>query len=129
VTQTVPAQGATGVAVNSPIVITISEPIVASAVNADSVRVFANVPLMGNVQVAGSLNVDTSATVVTFTPLTPYPGDTQILLQVNANSTIEDLAGNNLAFAQRTFTTVAATDTTPRPSSASHHRAARSMSD
>ena len=113
VVQTVPAQGATGVAVNSPIVITISEPIVASAVDANSVRVLATIPVLGAVQVAGSYSVDAAATVITFTPLTPYPGDTLITLHVNANSTIDDLAGNNLTFVQRTFTTAAATDTTP----------------
>ena len=110
--QTVPASGAINVSVTSPIVIPISEPIVAGAVNQDSVRVLANVPGLGFVQVAGTLTVDATATVITFVPLTPYRGNTAITLHVNANSTIHDLAGNNLTFASVTFTTAAATDAT-----------------
>ena len=107
----IPAAGAV-VAVTTPVVITVSEPIVASAVDFNSVRVFALVN-GSNIQIPGTYTVNGTATEITFNPLTPYPGDTTITVHVNSTSTIRDLAGNNLTFTTRSFETLPVTDTTP----------------
>ncbi len=73
-----PVNGATNVAVSSSIVMTVSEPIRRSGF-AGSMRVFANFPAYGIVQLAGTYNVNPAATAVTFTPTVPYPGHTLIL--------------------------------------------------
>ena len=67
-----PTNGATGVSVSSPIVMTVSEPIRSFAF-ANSMRVFASLPLFGTIQLAGTYTLNASGTVVTFTPQVPYP--------------------------------------------------------
>ena len=107
-----PPTGVSGVAVTSPIVVTVSEPIVASTVDFNSVRILALVN-GSHVQTAGTYTVNAAATSFTFTPLGPYPSNSVITVQVNANSAIDDLAGNNLTFTSVQFTTAADADTTP----------------
>ena len=65
------------VSVSSPIVLTASEPIRSFAF-INTMRVFANIPLFGSVQLAGTYTLNASGTVVTFTPQVPYPGGTAI---------------------------------------------------
>ena len=72
-----PATGTTNVSVTSPIVLTASEPLRASGL-VGAMRVFANIPLYGSVQLAGTYTVNATGTVITFTPLVPYPGGTAI---------------------------------------------------
>src|SRR4029077_3811440 len=71
VVATSPASGATGVAVTSPVTFTMNNLINAASVNPNTVFVYDSV--LG-AYVAGSYTV--SGTAVTFTPLTPYPGNT-----------------------------------------------------
>ena len=95
----------------SPIVVTVSEPIVAGLVGPASVPVYAVVNGQF-VQVAGSYSVDAAGTTITFVPQSAYPGATLIWAYINANSTITDYAGNLLPFTQRSFTTASVADTT-----------------
>jgi hypothetical protein len=113
VTTTSPLNNATNVAVATTITINLSEPIVAASVDADSIPVLANLTGIGQVQVAGVYSVNAAGTQIVFSPLAPLPGNTQIRVSVNNNSTIKDLAGNNLTFLQVLFTTAIAADTTP----------------
>ena len=76
-------------------------------------RVFANIPLYGSVQLAGTYTVNATGTVITFTPLVPYPGGTAISVYSNYDSTTTDLAGNALQSLVATFTTALVADTTP----------------
>ena len=91
-----PTNGATGVSVSSPIVMTVSEPIRSFAF-ANTMRVFASIPLFGTIQLAGTYTLNASGTVVTFTPQVPYPGETQILVYSNYDGTATDLAGKPAA--------------------------------
>jgi len=105
-----PASAATNVPVSSPIVMTVSEPIRASGL-AGSMRVFANTPLYGFVQIAGAHSVDPTGTAITFTPIVPYPGNTQLWVYSNYDSSTTDFAGNPLQFTTTTFTTASDADT------------------
>ena len=112
VTAIAPAHGATNVPVDTPVVLTLSEPIGAAAVNAASVRVVANVPGYGGVQMAGSYRVNAAGTEITFTPAAPFPGGVTVTVSPNSNGAIRDLAGNALSNASRSFTTAAVADVT-----------------
>jgi YD repeat-containing protein len=106
VTATSPANGATGVPVSSNIVLTFSEPIDATTVNLNTVPVLA----FGlSVQLAGTYSVGSTGKVVTFTPLSPLPGNNTIDVYVN----VLDLAGNRTTGYVLAFATGAETDTTP----------------
>ena len=111
VTGFVPVTGATGVPVTSAITVTLSEPIDRGAVTLGSIPVFALVPA-GFVQVPGTYGVNATGTVVTFTPLSPYPGNTSVFINVNNDGTLHDVAGNLMTFAQAQFTTAATADVT-----------------
>ena len=99
-----PTNGATGVGVTTPVVVTFSE-----AVDPTSVATGLTVTVQSpSAQVAGSATVN--GAVATFTPATPWPGST--LLQVTITG-VRDLAGNSNGFVTSTFTTAAVADTTP----------------
>jgi YD repeat-containing protein len=104
-----PLNGATGVAVNSPVVWTFNENIDPSTVNSTNFPVAMSgscSPLL-----AGTYGV--SGALVTFTPLGPMPSNTLICEHVNAGG-VKDLAGNSpTSTFGSTFTTVTATSTTP----------------
>src|SRR5579859_2486693 len=106
VTAVSPANGASGVSVASAIVVTFNEAIDAATVNLNTVPIFANG--FGG-QLAGSYGVDATGKVVTFTPASPLPGSTLIIVEVNG---VLDLSGNSNNFFESTFTTGAGADTT-----------------
>jgi hypothetical protein len=104
-----PANGTTGVAVNSKVVITLSKPIVASEVNVQSVPVFL---AQSASNVAGTYSVSADGMTITFTPQTPYPGNALMQVDVNSTGTITDVSGNVLGFTESQFTTANTADTT-----------------
>jgi large repetitive protein len=99
-----PFNGATGVAVTSAVVLTFSEVLNPISVDSSTVAVSVgglNATLAGNYTVNGS--------VVTFTPLSPLPGNANIQVTV---TNVLDLAGNNSVPFASLFTTAAVTDNT-----------------
>ncbi len=102
-----PANGASAVAVNSTVVLTFNE-----AVDGTTV-IEATVPVsVGGFTgvLAGSYALDGTGTVVTFTPLSPLPGNATVTVQVNSG--LLDLSGNASNSFYSTFTTGTGTDTT-----------------
>ena len=104
VVSTSPANGATNVSVTSPVTFTMSNLINAASVNPNTVYVFVN--NTGQV-VAGSYSVNGAA--VTFTPLTPYPGNTLMSMTV---CNLTDETGNSDCQSY-SFTTANTADQTP----------------
>ena len=102
-----PGNGATGVAVNSSIVLTFNEAIDATTVNGSTVAI-SDSAFSG--ELAGSYAVDATGRVVTFTPLSPLPGSATIQVQVSFNG-VADFSGNGSNSFSSSFTTAAATDT------------------
>jgi hypothetical protein len=99
-----PVSGATGVSVTSPVTFTMSNLIDAASVNPNTVYVY----IVSNSEVvAGSYSV--SGTAVTFTPLTQYPGNTQLEMTV---CNLLDEAGNSACVNAGSFTTANTTDHT-----------------
>jgi hypothetical protein len=102
-----PAMNASGVAVSSNIVLTFSKAVDPSTVNNSTVPIASNSSLYpvlaGNYAVNGN--------TVTFTPLSPLPGNTLIYIGVYFNG-VTDLAGNGTNGFSSTFTTAAVADTT-----------------
>jgi len=107
VTATSPANGATGVPVSSNIVLTFSERIDAATVNLNTVVVLSSG--LSN-QLAGTYSVDSTGKIVTFTPLSPMPGNNTIDVYLGG---VLDLAGNSTTGYVLAFTTGEETDTTP----------------
>ena len=108
-----PTNGSTNVPVNAAVVMTVTEPVRISDFSV-SMRVFANIVGVRPGADAGNLHARTAAgTVITFTPSVPYPGATQMQVYANYDGQIADFAGNLLQNTVITFTTAAATDTTP----------------
>jgi YD repeat-containing protein len=105
VTATSPLNAATGVPVSSNIVLTFSERIDAATVNLNTVEVGTS-----QSKLAGSYAVDSTGKVVTFTPLSPLPGNATVNVYLNG---VLDLAANSSSGYVLTFTTGAETDTTP----------------
>ena len=98
-----PTNGAAGVPVTTNIVLTFTNPIDPTSAT------LANLPVQ--VQSVGLLSgsLAVSGATVTFTPLTPFPGNTVIA----ANSTgLKDFAGNPAISGFYSFTTAATADTT-----------------
>ena len=106
-----PANAATNVAVNTPVVMTVSEPVRLGDFST-SMRVFVNVVGYGQVQMAGTYTANAARTIVTFTPSVPYPGGAQVQVYSNYDGQITDVSGNVLQSTSMTFTTAAAADTT-----------------
>jgi hypothetical protein len=99
-----PLSGATNVSVTSPVTFTMSNLVNPASVNNGTVYVYVNAT--GNVM-AGSYTV--SGNAVTFTPLTQYPANTVIAMQV---CNLTDEAGNSTCSGVGTFTTATAADHT-----------------
>src|SRR5947209_2252846 len=93
-----PANGAGGVAANSTVVWTFSEPVDPTTVNINNIFVFVN---NTGVHVAGTYAVN--GAVVRFTPATSFVNSTGFSTQVNGG--VLDLAGNTANFIQTSFTT------------------------
>src|SRR6185437_12895124 len=99
-----PANGLTGVPVNTTIVLTFNKPVNPTTVNTSTVPVFASG--FGG-ELAGSYSV--SGNVVTFTPLTVLPANTRIT--VEAINPLQDVAGNLVSGVSSAFTTGTGADT------------------
>jgi hypothetical protein len=99
-----PGNGATNVPVTQPVTFTMSNNINPDSVSSSTVQVYV---YSDGAILAGSYSV--SGTAVTFTPLTPYPGNTQIGMYING---LTDEAGN-VAYANGggSFTTANTSDT------------------
>jgi RHS repeat-associated protein len=102
-----PANGASSVSVNSTIVLTFNEAIDFTTANAANVQISANG--FGG-QLAGSFSIDSTGTVLTFTPVSPLPGNTTITVYMPNG--VLDLSGNHNTYFYSTFTTGTGTDTT-----------------
>ena len=103
VSSVAPANLATNVAVGSSVVVTFSETVNPLTVGTGAVRIsVSGVNLAGNYVVNGA--------VVTFTPLTPFPGNVTVSVSVSG---VTDLAGNPNTGFSSSFTTAAMVDTTP----------------
>jgi hypothetical protein len=99
-----PANGVTGVPVNSSVVFAFSAPVNPATVSASTMSVSAiGAALAGTYSVNGS--------TVTFTPQGVLPGNTQIYVSVNGY--VQDLAGNSCTGWGSSFTTANTPDTTP----------------
>jgi YD repeat-containing protein len=103
-----PASGATGVPINSTIVLTFNKNVDPSTVNNGTIAIALSGAL--NPVLAGSYAVNGGT--VTFTPLSPLPGSTLVFVGVYSGG-VKDLAGNGTSNGGGTFTTAAVTDTTP----------------
>jgi len=101
-----PTNGATGVAVNSNVVLTFNKIVDPTTVNSSTVPI----SVSGFTGVlAGSYVVN--GTTVTFTPVSPLPGSVTVQVGVNFN-TVFDFAGNGSNSFSSSFTTAAVADTT-----------------
>lgn len=103
-----PASGATGVSVTAPIVLTFNEPIDLTTVNDTTVPISVS-GLSG--ALSGSYSLDTTGAVLTFTPLSPLPGNATIQVQVSSGGVL-DLSGNGSTSYSGRFSTGTGTDTT-----------------
>jgi len=101
-----PANGVTGVPVNTNVVFSFSAPVDPATVNGSTMGV--GVANLG-AELAGTYSV--SGSTVTFTPQNALPGSTQIYASVNSN--VHDLAGNSCSGWSSSFTTANTPDTTP----------------
>jgi len=99
-----PANNATGIAVNSPVTITLSK-----AINQQSVtpNTFYVTVYSTGARISGSYTV--SGAVLTFTPTSQMPGSTQMFVGING---VQDYTGNVNQYYQYVFTTAATVDTT-----------------
>jgi hypothetical protein len=95
-----PTNGATNVVTSSVIVWTLSEAIDATSVSSNSVLVRNN---NTGVVIPGSFTVN--GAVITFTPAGPMPSNTPIGTQINLNTQVLDLAGNQANTFSSSFTT------------------------
>ena len=106
VTAVQPVNNATAVSVTAPVILTLSEPIDPTTMEAGIA-----ITVSGQTgEIAGSFAL--SESTVTFTSLTPLPGDALISVNVT-NGQLRDLAGNGTPFFASSFRTAAVADTTP----------------
>jgi hypothetical protein len=103
-----PPNNATGIPVTSNVVITLSKSVDPTTVSNASINIGASGGNFSLAQIAGSYSV--SGAVVTFTPLTPLPGNRSI--QVRVSGSLLDESGNIANFFSSSFTTAAVTDVT-----------------
>ncbi len=99
-----PANGASSVSVGGAVVLTFNEAIDVTTANETNVPVSVN-GVSG--VIAGSYSLDSTGTVLTFTPLAPLPSNATITVQVNSG--LADLSGNPGSSFSSTFSTGAAT--------------------
>lgn len=84
--------GTTGVSVNQSIIVTFSEPMLASSVNASTFLVES-----GSTPVAGTVSLNAAGTVATFTPSSPLLTSTVYTFTIKGGASgVKDLAGNAL---------------------------------
>lgn len=104
-----PTNAASGVAVTSAITLTFNEPIDFRTVNNSSVQVS-----LSSLQavLAGSYSLDSTGTILTFTPLTQLPANSTISVTVNTSG-VQDICGNLGNYFSSYFRTAAGSDTTP----------------
>jgi hypothetical protein len=114
ISMTVPAPGASGVALTSTITATFSQPLNPTNINANSFVLYQNDN--GNYGIAGTITNPTPDTLV-FTPSVALPPNTSIGVYVGYYSTINDYAGNSFSYitggANAVFTTANTADNTP----------------
>jgi Bacterial Ig-like domain len=109
---TSPASGATGVALNSAITVTLSKPVDPYTVTPDTFRVFPN--NNSNLEIAGNISVSSNGLNVTFTPISPLAPGTIHYVAVSYYTSMYDLTGRSFNGIYTPFTTIAgAGDTTP----------------
>jgi RHS repeat-associated protein len=99
-----PVNGTSAVSVTSPIVLTFNEAVDATTVNDVTVPISVSGAVL-----AGSYALDGTGTVVTFTALSPLPGNAMVTVQVTQG--LLDLSGNASNSFYSTFTTGSGTDT------------------
>lgn len=108
-----PANGATGVSINGPIILTFSEPVSPASIDAESINGSRSIRIVTN---SGTAEIPATSAVngavVTLTPVAPMPPGTQIQVRAPWNLNYSDIAGNIGAFFQFTFTTGGGADTT-----------------
>jgi len=107
VTAVSPANGASGVAVNTNIMLTFNEALDPATVNVNTIPIFAS-GFAG--ELGGSYKLDPTGTVVTFAPLSLLPANTTIVVAVS--DSVLDLSGNTSTGFSSSFFTAAGTDTT-----------------
>ena len=100
-----PANRATSVSVNSPIVLTFNEAVDATTLNPTSIKNYTNGTVL-----AGTYSVDSTSTIVTFTPLTQFPANAAITTSIGNG--VLDLAGNASSSFYSSFTTGSGSDST-----------------
>ncbi len=107
IVSTNPASAASNVSVTSPVTFTMNHLVNAASVNTQTVEVCFNG--CGNTYVAGTYVVN--GATITFTPLTPYPGNSTLGMYIDG---LMDEAGNvATALSAGSFTTAATSDQTP----------------
>jgi hypothetical protein len=102
-----PANGVTGVPVNSNVVFSFSASVDPATVNTSTM----NVDIYGGSFPALAGTYAVNGSTVTFTPQTALPGNT--LLYVSVGGSVHDLAGNSCTGWTSSFTTANTPDTTP----------------
>jgi YVTN family beta-propeller protein len=112
VTATTPAAGATGVATNSVVTATFSEPMSAASIDTTSVEL-----RNGATPVASTVSYNATTRVVTLTPSALLAASTTYTVTIRGGATdprVKDVAGNAMAANSTwSFTTAAPPDTTP----------------
>lgn len=103
-----PTNGRTGISPGTAVVLTFNEAIDPTSVSSSTVPISVNG--VGGV-VAGGYALDSSGTVLTFTPVSPFPGNATISVTVNYHGVL-DLSGNKSPGFGSSFTTGVSTDTT-----------------
>jgi len=103
-----PLNGASGVSVNSSVVLTFNEAIDISTVNYGTVPISAS-GFSG--VLSGTYTLDSSGKVLTFAPLSPIPSNATITVQVISGG-VADLSGNHSGSFSGSFVTGSGSDTT-----------------
>ena len=109
---TSPVSGATNVALNNSITVTLSKPVNRAFMTADTFRVFPS--NNGSLQIAGTVSVAPNGLTITFTPISPLAPSTTYWVYVGYYATLYDLVDQSFNSMSGTFTTTGGTaDTNP----------------
>jgi len=98
-----PADGTQNSDPTLPIVVQFDRSVYPPSVNAYSIQLF-NISDNSN-PIGGSTSLSTDGITLTFTPASPLPPDSTVLVQVSCNSSLTDLAGNGFYCSSAQFTT------------------------